>query len=89
MKNKVIITLIFAFFLALFTLFNRHSVKIFIAGIQLLKVPLSVIVFYSFILGAGFAAILVALGGIKLRKTITRQKKLIRELESRNEPDLS
>lgn len=85
MKNKIIVTLISGFLLAFFTLFNRQQAGIYFFNIQLFKGPLASIVFWSFIAGVVYAAIIAALGSVKLRKTISRQKNIIEEYEIKNE----
>lgn len=84
MKSKIIITLIFALLLAVFTLFNQQQADIFFFKFSLLKTRLAIIVLWTFITGAVYAAILAIISQIKLRTTISRQKRLIEELESKN-----
>lgn len=84
MKSKIIVTLIFTLLLAVFTIFNRQQVKIFFFNFSLIKTGLATIVFWTFITGAVYAAILAVISQMRLRKIISRQKGLIEELESKN-----
>ncbi len=85
MKSRLIVSLIFAFLLALFAVFNQHPAKVILLGYHVSAGSLAIVVFFAFLAGTVYCSILGILGGIKLRGVITAQKRQLKDLCSQQE----
>jgi uncharacterized integral membrane protein len=89
MSLKVILTLVMAFMIAFFSLFNTELISINLLGVRTVSLPSSFLVFFAFIAGAVYAAILSfqmqldqALLIRKLRKKMQELNALIEDRET-------
>jgi uncharacterized membrane protein YciS (DUF1049 family) len=81
MSIKVVLTLVIAFVIVVFGLFNSEIVAINLIGFKQVCLPLSVLIFFVFIIGAAYAAVLSFQIQIEQALTIRKLKKKIQELK--------
>ena len=81
MSINVIMTLIMAFTVVVFSLFNAEVVTINLIGYKTVSLPMSFLVFFVFIIGAGYAAILSFQRQIEQSLKIRKLKKTLKSLK--------
>jgi uncharacterized integral membrane protein len=81
MSISVILTLVVAFVVVVFSLFNADVVTINLIGFKTVSLPMSFLVFFVFIFGAIYAAVLSFQIQIEQVLTIRRLKKKIRDIQ--------
>jgi uncharacterized integral membrane protein len=79
MSLKVILTLVVAFVIVVFSLFNAEQVFINLFGVKKVNLPMSFLVFFAFILGAAYAAVLSFQMQIEQALTIRKLKRRVQE----------
>jgi uncharacterized integral membrane protein len=88
MSGKITISLVVAFLLALFSIFNTELMDLNLFGVKVVSIPKSLLVFFVFLIGAVYAGFLAffeqlhsALTIKRLRKNVMNLKKIIEEQE--------
>jgi uncharacterized integral membrane protein len=82
MSLKVILTLVMAFMIAFFSLFNTELISINLLGVRTVSLPSSFLVFFAFIAGAVYAAILSFQMQLDQALLIRKLRKKMQELNA-------
>lgn len=89
MSGKIIITLIGAFVITCFSVFNNTLVAVDMCSFKTLEIPLSIFTFFTFLCGGIYAGIISIQEQIELKLKIRMLQKKLRQFQSihrKNEP---
>jgi len=81
MSLKVVLTLVIAFVLVVFGLFNFEVVTINLVGFKKVSLPISILIFFVFLIGAAYSAVLSFQMQIEQALRIKSLKKKVQELK--------